>query len=382
MIPTGSWFPRLISLFAVIILAGCAAQVDHKKANFHTTSFDKLPGWETADLTNSFTAFQKSCEALLKKQDTLNIHYACRAARTFTPDRSRAFFEAFFEPYHVNHGQEGLFTGYFEPVYDGAVEFSSEYRYPVYGVPLDLVTIDLGSFGVEAEESKLVGRVNEAATVVPYFTRADINRGAIEENAPVLAWLKDPVDRFFLHIQGSGKVALEDGTTRQIGYAGVNGHRYESIGKVLLERNELRKEDITMTTIRQWLYENPGKALTLQELNPRYVFFRELQTQSPVGSLGVPLTEKVSLAVDPAFIPLGVPVWLDIENIDTETSLLQTLAVAQDTGAAIKGPVRGDLYWGSGFAAGEKAGSMKSRGRYYVLLPKAIKTAIKTIRAD
>ena len=219
----------------------------------------------------------------------------------------------------------------------------------------------------------MLGRV-ESGRMLPYFRRNDIQRGLLGDKAAVLAWVDDPVDAFLLHVQGSGRVLLRDGGVLRIGYAGNNGHRYVSIGRALIKNGELMAGRAGWVQIRRWIEENPTKADALLAVNPRYIFFREITTAGPIGAQGVALTPRRSLAVDPSYIPLGLPLWLDTVWPGDSDRSLQRLMVAQDTGMAIMGPIRGDFFWGYGKDALVEAGRMKGRGNYFILIPKPNQT--------
>ncbi|MHA1569976.1 MAG: murein transglycosylase A, partial [Alphaproteobacteria bacterium] len=214
----------------------------------------------------------------------------------------------------------------------------------------------------------------------PYPARARIVSGALDGALPVLLWLDDPADAFVLHIQGSGRVRLAGGGTVRVGYDGNNGHPFVSIGRKMLDRGLIEPEDASMQAIRRWLRANPAKARALLDEYPRYIFFREIEGEGPIGAQGVALTPGRSLAVDPQFVPLGAPLWLDTSQPGSSDQPLRRLVVAQDTGGAILGAVRGDLFWGTGEAALEEAGRMKQPGQYYQLLPRAV--ADRVARAD
>ncbi len=238
--------------------------------------------------------------------------------------------------------------------------------------PADLVMVELGLFRPAWRGERIAGRV-ENGQLKPYASRAEIERGALAQRGLELFWVDDAVDAFFLHIQGSGRVRLPDGTVARIGYDGQNGHPYVPIGRLLAERGALPRDEVSMQTIRAWLAAHLGEAAALMEENPSYVFFREIagpaDAGGPLGAQGVALTAGRSLAVDRAFLPLGAPIWLDLEDPAEGNGRLRRLVVAQDTGGAIRGPVRGDLFWGFGPQAAERAGMMKDRGTYYILLP-------------
>jgi membrane-bound lytic murein transglycosylase A len=261
----------------------------------------------------------------------------------------------------------------------GSLVKTGRFRYPLYRRPDDLVTIDLGELYPELQGKRFRGRLN-GNRVVPYYSRAQINH-ASERPGPAAAplsgqellWVDDPVALFFLEIQGSGRVQLPDGRILAVSYADQNGHPYVAIGRKLVESGALKLEEATMPAIRAWLAAHPDQARTVLNSNPSYVFFmlREPDSSGPVGALNVPLVPERSIAVDPAFIPLGSPVWLDTALPGSETRPYRRLEFAQDTGGAIRGPARADLFLGFGRNAEELAGAMRSRGKLYVLLPSA-----------
>jgi membrane-bound lytic murein transglycosylase A len=281
------------------------------------------------------------------------IAKTCRAAANAeTPDAAsaRLFFEAQFTPYRVlgPDGPEGLFTGYYEPRFDASRRKRAGFAVPIYGMPKDA----------------------KPGTVLA--ARAEIENGDAAKSWPVLFWAKDPVDVFTLHIQGSGRIALEDGGFARVSYAGNNGHGYVALGRVMRERKLLPADGTNMPAIQAWLRANPEAGRALMQENPRFIFFREVPDEGGTkGQLGAKLTELASLAVDPAFIPMGLPLWLDTNWPAEKTKPMRLLVVAQDTGTAIKGPVRGDVYFGHGRLAPYQAGHMAERGRYFLLLPKS-----------
>ena len=251
----------------------------------------------------------------------------------------------------------------------GAQQRHGPYQTPIYARPADLVTVDLGDFKQEWKGKHLAGKV-VGQNLKPYDDRATITHGSLNNRATVLAWVDDPTSAFFLAVQGSGRIKLEDGHTLRIGYDGANGHDYVAIGRKLAKSGDLPKP-VTMQSIRAWLAAHPDRADGAMNLNPSYVFFRPLQGDGPMGAEGVALTPHRSLAIDPAFVTLGSPIWLD--TTDSANNPLQRMMIAQDTGGAIKGIVRGDVFWGFGAEAEAKAGAMQSRGRYFLLLPKTVK---------
>jgi membrane-bound lytic murein transglycosylase A len=265
--------------------------------------------------------------------------------------------------------REGLITGYYEPLLRGSRQPSERYRHPVYAVPDDLLAIDLGATYPELKGKQLRGRL-EGRRVVPYYDRAGIENGKAAVRGKEIAWVEDAIELFFLQIQGSGRIALDDGRTLRVGYADQNGYPYRSIGRWLVEQGELPLEKASMQGIKAWARQNPDRLAELLNYNARYVFFRELPAElpGPIGALGVPLTAQRSVAVDPAFVPLGAPVYV-ATTWPNSTRPLNRLMLAQDTGSAIRGPVRADFFWGFGADAAREAGRMKQTLRMWVMLP-------------
>ncbi|MGE5548131.1 MAG: murein transglycosylase A [Solirubrobacterales bacterium] len=344
--------------------------------------FDQLPGWHDDQAAAVLPALLKSCDRLGRLPPDKSIggdgmggtaadwHPPCAAARRLPAGdhaAARAFFESWFLPHLVtNQGRaEGTFTGYYEPELAGSRTRKGRFTVPLLARPKDLVTVDLGRFRPDLGNETLAGRLN-GTRLDPYPARADIEAGALGPLAEPLVWVEDPVDAHILHIQGSGRIRLDDGATLRLGVAATNGHKFVGIGKVLKDKGKL-DGDTTMPAIRAWLKAHPGEAIQLMQENPRYVFYRVVEGDGPVGSEGVALTPQRSLAVDTRYVPLGVPLWLD--TVEPSGTPLRRLVMAQDTGAAIKGVVRGDFFWGAGEPAFDKAGRMKSAGRYWVLLP-------------
>jgi membrane-bound lytic murein transglycosylase A len=344
------------------------------------SSFAQLPNWTQEDPTQAFAAFKQSCTEILQRpsnqaQDWKRICIAVEKLKIVNMVSTRKFFETWFVPYKVtsNFDAQGLFTGYYLPVIQASLKPDQRYHVPIYGTPKDLVKIDLGLFKPEWRGQTLTGQV-QGNKVVPYPTRAAINRNPIHKNAPVIAWADDSVDVFFAHIQGSTLVQLPNQKPFIISVSSTNGQAYTAIGKILIDRGEIKKEQMSMQAIRTWLEAHPQQANEILEKNDSFVFFRVVKTDTPIGSGRAPLTSGRSLAVDTRYIPFGAPVWVDtlVSVYPDEKKLvpLQRLVVAQDIGSAIRGVVRGDIYWGSGKEAAFVAGHMKNRGQYWVLLPK------------
>jgi len=285
----------------------------------------------------------------------------------------RAFFAGSFIPYRVRRPDgeaSGLITGYYVPDLAGSRTPSERYAWPLYGVPDDLLVIDLRSVYPDLADYRLRGRL-VGRKVVPYWSRAEIEAGAASSlQGRELLWVDDPVELFFLQVQGSGRVSFESGERVMVHYADQNGHPFRSIGKLLLERGAMTREQMSMQNIRRWAREHPEEVGSLLAENPSYIFFSELAADDrpPPGALGVRLTAERSLAVDKRTIPLGAPIFLATTR-PSSAEPLQRLMVAQDTGGAIKGEVRADFFWGMGDAAGELAGRMKQPGRVWLLYP-------------
>jgi membrane-bound lytic murein transglycosylase A len=339
--------------------------------NLRKAQWSELAAWTEDSPVDAFAAFLRSCFVLKAKPEWQGV---CALAATLpATDETmlREFFQTSFSPYAVvnaDGSSEGTITGYYEPILHGSRHPSAQYRFPVYGVPDDLLTIDLSEVYPELKNMRLRGRV-EGRRVVPYYSRAEIQNGK-GVSGRELIFVDDAVDLFFLQIQGSGKVVLDTGETIRLSYAEQNGHPYRSVGRLLVERGELTLDQASMQGIRTWGNRFPEKLPELLNSNASYVFFKEQpgDTPGPMGSLGVVLTPGRSLAVDPRVIPLGAPVLLSTTQPNSPQPL-NRLVAAQDTGGAIKGAVRADLYWGSGDEAGAQAGRMRQTGRMWVLLP-------------
>ena len=335
-----------------------------------------LEGWRDDDHAAAWPALRESCTVLGSRPGWQAV---CTAAATLgekvSPAIARQFFEDRFLPWTVvnpDGGREGLVTGYYEPLIKGSRERSQRYRWPVHGVPADMLTIDLGEQYPELKSMRLRGRL-EGNRVVPYYSRGELEQRGAGVPAPVLLWAEDAIDLFFLQVQGSGRVELPDGQRVRVGYADHNGHPYNSIGRWLIAQGELTLDKASMDGIKAWARRNPQRLSELLNANPSYVFFRELpQTGGgPIGALGVPLTDQRSIAVDPRSIPLGAPVFLST-TYPLSDRPLRRLMLAQDTGGAIKGAVRADFFWGFGPEAGARAGRMRQQGRMWVLLPRGM----------
>jgi len=351
--------------FGGLILSGCQSPTDHSNLEYKKTSFEELPGWNKDKTLESLQAAQRSCKAILNGDSNKSYwtrangttgcasdwYPFCKAVKTYSESLQktdetgwRKLLTAYLTPYKLSLNGESLgkFTGYYEPLLKGSKRRYGPYQTPLYRFPKDGVSL----------------------------SRKDIVEGRLGGQGLELVWVDDPIDAFFLQIQGSGRVLLDDGKTIRLGYAGNNKHPYFPIGKGLVERGALKLQDASMQGIRAWLVSHPSEAADVMNENTSYVFFRILEEEGPIGSQGVALTPYRSLAVDPKFISLGTPLWVDISHPDKKQGPLQHMMIAQDTGGAIKGGLRGDYFWGFGGNSSDYAGKMNSDGEYYVLLPK------------
>lgn len=338
-------------------------------------SFADLPGWQQDDLRQAWPAFLASCQVMVKKPDWQEPCEVARDVNPADPNTIRVFLESFFTPHRVANAdgsEQGMVTGYYEPLLRGARKRGGPYQTPLHGVPDDLLVIDLSSVYPELKNMRLRGKV-VGRKVMPYLSRGDMEE-ANSLSGKELLWVDDPVEAFFLQVQGSGRVQLTDTReTVRLAYADQNGHPYKSIGRYLIDKGEMSLSQASAQSIKAWVAANPARRQEVLNANPSYVFFREEKLPDPrvgpKGSLGVPLTSERSIAVDTQFIPLGAPVFLATTQPNSERPL-QRLMLAQDTGGAIRGAVRADFFWGFGAVAGEHAGKMKQAGRMWVLLPK------------
>ena len=360
------------------------------RLDLEEASFAELPGWEEDETAAAVPAMLRSCAVLRARATDATVGAAgiagrvadwlplCDAMAAVPPGdhtAARAAFERLLRPVRVtNRGEpDGLFTGYYEPTLRGSRRQGGAFQVPLYLRPPELVMVDLGKFREDLAGKRIAGEVVEGE-LVPFHDRAAIDEGALRGRDLELVWVDDPVDAFFLEIQGSGRVELAEGGTLRLGYAAQNGHPYYAIGRELVKRGEMTVAEVSMQSIRDWLAANPDEAVDVMRTNASYVFFNELAGEGPLGAQGVALTPGRSLAVDPRFLPYGGPLWLDSTFPGPagggEPGLpLRRLVVAQDTGGAIRGVVRGDVFWGPGDEAAGLAGRMRQEGRLWLLLP-------------
>jgi membrane-bound lytic murein transglycosylase A len=377
---------RAALLFALLALAGCPPQTPPpERLALTRVAFSDLPGWSDDRQDEAIEALRRSCARLSARPPDAAVgpealgaragdwREACAAAAA--PDAGRALFETSFVPFATagNDGAEGLFTGYYEPELAVDAARSERSSAALYKRPADLVTVDLGQFREEWRNRNVAGRVVDGR-LRPYYTREQIVVGALAGQNLELAW-GEPVDVFFLEVQGSGVLRFPDGRQQRVNVDGQNGFAYVAIGAELIREGALTRETVSMQSIRAWLAAHQDQAQAMMNRNRSYIFFRTVP-EGPMGASGVVLTAGRSLAVDAAFVAYGLPLFLDIDDPTpppTEPGArIRRLMIAQDRGGAIRGAVRGDFFWGTGAEAGERAGRMRSRGRAWLLLPKPL----------
>jgi membrane-bound lytic murein transglycosylase A len=344
----------------------------HEPVSLRPIAFSDIDGWAADDHAAAFRAFLKSCR---KAPDDDAVSAAARVLlEPIDRETARAFFERYFVPHAVEGGAPGFVTGYYEPEVQGARTRSAYFDVPVYARPDDLVTL-APEVARARYNDRITGTRETLEGAVPYYTRAEIEAGALEGRGLELLYLADPVELFFMQVQGSGLVHLDDGTRVRLTYAGKNGHPYTSVAKLLVERGALNTDAIDMETVKVWLRANPGRGRTLVQENQSYVFFRELSHEEardgPLGANGVSLMPGRSLAIDTEYHALGTPAFVTAPDLQTpEGQPFGRLLIGQDVGSAISGRQRGDIFWGTGPDAGSIAGRTRHQARFHVLLPK------------
>lgn len=367
-------------------LWGMASSVMSSEAILKTISFSTLPGWDVDDHQAALAAFRRSSTEMLERGKAFERPVAFGGKRDdwmpvcdagLKAADAKAFFESAFTPLAVADPArpEGLFTGYYEPEAPGSLEETAEYSVPVYRRPPELVGFD----DAAEKQSGLKYGLLVGGMPSPFRTRKEIEQGALRGRGLEIVWLRDRADAFFIHIQGSGRVRLPDGKYLRLAYAGKNGRPYTGIGGLLVERGALSRENMSMQSTRAWMARHPMEARELMWENQSFIFFREVPIDDPAlgapGAQYVSLTPRRSLAVDRGIWMFGTPIWLDTKTPsgpDASLEPFRHLMVAQDTGTAIRGHVRGDVFWGTGDHAAMTAGHMKSPGRMTVLLPKVL----------
>lgn len=369
-------------LLLLAIASGCTVRPTappmQERAEYQRVAWTALPGWTEDSIDEAWTGFRASCTPLQQKPEWRAVCSEVQSVPAQDAQAQRRFFEARFDVLRLlrdtgdrKPGGEGLITGYYEPLLHGARKRSAAYSVPLYGVPDDLLTVDLSSVYPELAGKRIRGRL-QGNKVVPYYSRAEID-AAPSVRGKELVWVSDAVDAFFVQVQGSGRVQLNTGETIRLQFADVNGQPYRSIGRYLVDQGELTLDAANAPAIRDWIRAHPDRAREVLNANPSVVFFSEAPlrdpNEGPKGALGVPLTPGRSLAVDPRYIPLGTPVFVTTTDPLTQTPL-RRLMIAQDSGGAIKGILRADWFFGFGATAAEQAGRMRSQGSVWMLWPK------------
>jgi membrane-bound lytic murein transglycosylase A len=373
--------PFVISIF---LLSGCSYKVEQKqtisKANFQQIDWDNLEGFETDDLTKALKVFIKDCKA--SKQNPKLREVCAKAGMGISLDNPKAFFMDNFTPYQLisDEGDEkGLITGYYEPLLYGNYYKTKRFQYPIYAVPENLITVDLKEAYPSLEDYTLRGKL-VGNKLVPYETREEINAINYRKTKLLkpICFVDDKIDLFFLQIQGSGKVLLPNGKFINIGYGGQNGRPYYSIGKKLLEEKAISKEDMSLQSIKKWLLANPQRVDEILNLNQSYIFFTK-STKTATGSLGTELIANRNIAVDRKNVPLGFPVFVNTTNPITQEPI-NKLMIAADTGGAIKGKIRADLFFGNGAKARDLAGNMKQAGELFIFIPNTTPVTVDIVK--
>ena len=328
---------------------------------------------ESDNLMPAWTAWLRSCSALKQKDAWKKVCDIADDIKEPSDENIQNYFKKYFNVYlatNMDGSETGMITGYYEPVLKGSKVKTSHYKVPLYTTPKDLITVDLGEVYPELKSKRLRGKL-VGNKLVPYLSRADIDGQGAPLAGNEIVWVEDPVEAFFLEIQGSGIIHFDNGDIMQIGYADQNGYPFKAIGSALIQKKEITMAEASMEGIKSWAKKNISKLREFLNMNASYVFFRKLPNDlpGPIGALGVSIEAERSVAIDPKFIPLGAPIFLSTTQPNTSDPL-ERLMVAQDTGGAIRGGVRADFYWGSGDEAGRKAGAMKQQGKIWALLPK------------
>jgi membrane-bound lytic murein transglycosylase A len=391
----------LVAVFMGVapVHAGAATPAPELKfpdAAIEPVTWSDLDGWAADDHAAAYATFLSSCRAIMP--DRRNARAAgrlftalksiCRRARgapRLEDDKARAFFEENFRPVRISKlgEQAGFLTGYYEPIVDGSRFPTREFTVPLYRRPPDLIMLGQKRKGKTfANKGPVVRKVGRRKTV-PYYDRAQIEDGALDGRRVEICWLKDPIDAFFIHIQGSARIRLEDGTMLRVNYDSHNGHPYTPVGRILIERGEIPREEMSMERIRQWMLARPEEGRALRRQNKSFIFFRVTglsDNEEARGGQGVSLKPGRSIAVDRPLHIYGMPFWIEAElPIDGEqpTTRFRRLVVAQDTGSAIVGPARADIYFGAGDEAGRIAGRIRHAGRFAMLVPRELDPAAR-----
>ncbi|CAI3947297.1 murein transglycosylase A [Commensalibacter communis] len=385
----------VLRYFTILLAGGLAAcvQTQENLSDFYPVSYQNLSGWDKENYGQLLTLFRQNCQYLEKlppnrhlggvqglfggqTQDWLQSCNAANAVNVADPAQAKQFFETWLQPYQYTiNGTTGKVTGYYEPDVEGSTVRTDVYKVPVYRKPRDLIAR-------KNTDGQIEYGFIQGGLFVPYYTRAQIDQGALSGKGLEIAWVKDPIDLFFMQIQGSGRIVLPDGQILRLGYAGKNGQPYTALGRLMIDQGLMDSQSINMFSVRAWLHSHPEQAVSLMEQNKNYVFFRRLTDQrhdtGPIGTLGAPLTAGRSVAVDKQWIPLGVPLWLETtmpSPAQNQTDSLvrypwKRMVFAQDVGGGVTGMSRVDLFTGWGAQAGWYAGLMNEEGKVFILLPR------------
>lgn len=332
--------------------------------NMKAVSFTEIEGFYKDDLNHALEVFKKDCKKSKKNELFTEV---CEKAESEID--GKRFFTLYFQPYKLldeNSSDEGLITGYYEPLLYGSLKKTARYKYPLYKTPKDMLIVDFTSIYPDLKSYKLRGKL-VGNKVLPYDSREEIENNPSKELEPIV-YVDNKVDVFLLHVQGSGKVLLDTGELINVGYAEQNGRKFKGIGMYMLNKGYITKDELSAQGMKKYLDKNPSKADEVLNQNESYVFFQK-SNQGATGSLGTPLTAKRNIAVDRSVIPLGMPVFLNTTN-PVDKKPINQLMVAADVGGAIKGKVRADFFWGFGDSAFDYAGRMKEKGKMYILMPK------------
>lgn len=369
------------------LLAACTTTPPEKvikpgevKLSLKPVEYASLPAMPDENWQPALSAFKESCKKMTAKTGWQEV---CSISQTLPSSQAKSFFAAYFTPYQaVSESMDsdgdlissdtGKMTGYYEPILYGSKKKKAPYIYPLHTMPDDLITVDLAELYPQLKGMRLRGQL-QGNKLVPYDSRAELSKRNLDRYA--IAWVEDPVAAFFLQVQGSGRIVLPDGSYVRVGYGDVNGHPYRGIGNYLVKKGYLKSHELSMQSIQAWARKNPKKVQAVLNQNPSYVFFIERKDQDPnegpIGAQGVPLTEKGSVAVDRRFYQLGWPIVVDVEQTNPDMKFTRAV-IAQDTGGAIRGPIRFDFYWGSGDEAAMNAGKQNSQVKAWVLLPNGV----------
>ena len=329
--------------------------------------------FESDHVLLTWTAWLRSCSVLKQKDTWKKVCDLAEDIKEPSDENIKNYFKKYFNVYtatNIDGSDTGMITGYYQPILKGSKVKTSHYKVPLYTTPKDLITVDLSDVYPELKSKRLRGKL-AGNKLIPYLSRAEIDGQGSPLAGNEIVWVEDPVEAFFLEIQGSGIIQFDNGEAMQIGYADQNGYPFKAIGSTLVQKKEITMAEASMEGIKNWARKNITKLREFLNMNASYVFFRKLPNDlpGPIGALGVSIEAERSVAIDPKFIPLGAPVFLSTTQPNTSEPL-ERLMVAQDTGGAIRGGVRADFYWGSGDEAGRKAGSMKQQGKIWTLLPR------------